>query len=161
MSAFEKIESLDKIYSGVLFKNGKHVTYHYNPGGKVSLPKNVKEGDDAMVVATGIAFDLGRNLATLKCHIHIITDPNDDIDGITVLKHQMGKNPFAAKVPLHITLHTSIGFAPRLCGELLSKIEKMEKSVRDHVYSELWPFQYFEGKWGFLYKQDQYVKDHV
>ena len=85
-----------KIYSGIFFDNGLHMTWDYRPNECV-LPKGVKEGEKATVDVYGAYLSSGSGVLAVN---------------FDLLTHQLNTN-----TPLHISLYWRT--APVVCGTVI------------------------------------------
>jgi len=90
-----------KIYSGIFFNDGSHMTYHFNPNNPI-MPMSVKDGDRATVEVVGSYLDS-------ECSVDIVR-----WNGLT-------HSPFNGNV-LHITRETK-NISPYEAGGRASKGE--------------------------------------
>tara|TARA_Y100000296_G_scaffold63868_1_gene74501 strand:- start:125 stop:523 length:399 start_codon:yes stop_codon:yes gene_type:complete len=125
-----------KIYSGIFFSNGLHMTWDYNPG-KCKLPHSKTGGEDGNVIITGGFFNhdigyltcdrVGRSEIQRECY------PTDTQSG--------------GGIPLHITLYTAPNTSPIQSGLML---KYMTQEQRDVLLFPI-PKQYiWNGKWGYF-----------
>ena len=124
-----------KIYSGVFFDSGLHMTFDYNPIDGPVFPHGIEEGDSAMVEIREVVIQSG--FGVLRCEIRIEVP---EVSSRVVLDKQ-----FNMKTPLHITLYTAKGVSPVSTGEYLSS-----KLARGHYVAMPDANRVLYGKWGFF-----------
>tara|TARA_Y100001951_G_C11060145_1_gene140370 strand:+ start:57 stop:437 length:381 start_codon:yes stop_codon:yes gene_type:complete len=125
-----------KLYSGIFFENGLHVTFDFNPPNPV-IPHPFKDGDEINVWCNGIV--ILNEFTVLKCDIgHLLQ--HRTLKDETRFSHQ-----YNSDVPLHITLHTASNIRPVETGRYLRKNP-------DKIVSLVGRSTALIGKWGYFEK---------
>ena len=125
-----------KIYSGIFFKNGLHMTWDYDPG-YCNLPHNVMDGEDGDIIITGGLF---------KHDIGFFTCEREGRDEIIREAFPTDKQA-SGGFPLHITLYNAPHTRPMQSGLILKYMTQEQRNIL--LFPK--PKQYiWNGKWGYF-----------
>jgi hypothetical protein len=119
-----------KVYSGVFFNSGLHMTYNYNFGSP-KLPEGVKPGTRQFVSVESVSIFNDFGVLSCKCAYMNYLD-----NSVVEITHQ-----HECVTPLHITLYTKKGFKPYLAGTFL-ELESPTQPLLDN--------ESLAGNWGFM-----------
>tara|TARA_Y100000310_G_scaffold226664_1_gene228808 strand:- start:1107 stop:1505 length:399 start_codon:yes stop_codon:yes gene_type:complete len=125
-----------KIYSGIFFDNGLHMTWDYNPG-KCKLPHNISDDVAGNVIITGGLFN--HAIGYLTC----------ERVGRSEIQRECNPTDYQPHggIPLHITLYTAPNISPVQSGLMLKYMTQEQRNVL--LFSK--PEQYiWSGKWGYF-----------
>ena len=121
-----------RIYSGVFFPNGLHMTWDYNPG-ECRLPKDIIDGSDTVVGIYGAILNAGSGVLAASVNI------KDGIIDADEAVSEMRTKQYKSENPLHISLYWRT--SPVVCGNVIKSAIKNK---------DLIPVRFtMVGKWGF------------
>tara|TARA_R100000687_G_C6351856_1_gene119208 strand:- start:34 stop:432 length:399 start_codon:yes stop_codon:yes gene_type:complete len=130
-----------KIYSGIFFNNGLHMTWDYGPG-DCGLPHDIIDGKESNVIITGGLFN--RDIGFLTCE----RAGRDDL----IRKCYPTDTQRGGKTPLHITLYTAHSVSPVQSGILLEYMTQKQRDIL--LFSE--DEQYtWSGRWGYFEEEKE------
>ena len=136
-----------RLYSGIFFDNGLHITYHFDPPHPY-LPTEVNEGDEVTVDIIGIVLKKEFGVAQCRVGYKWFYDIDVDEDGPfkvdDSVSHKYLRHQKDSDVPLHMTLYTDKNTRPVETGRYLKKYP--EEILEMYGYATL------IGKWGYFDK---------
>jgi len=128
-----------KIYSGIFFDSGLHMTYDFNPKDGPRLPHGVEEGDKQWVKITGILMNDRFGVAKID---RVYYDWERPIWGGTSYPATgLITNQHNSDTPLHITFYTAPDVNPVETGRYLMNNSSRNK-LKETDFS-------LNGKWGY------------